>query len=365
MLVVLRVKKIPHFHEGFLLVCGYFMKLTAVILLTFVFGRLAAQTLGGNTVFSFLDLPGTPQLTALGGINNSVITDDAGPSFNDPALLRPSMHGEISASFSTLYSGIRNYGCWAAVHKASWQTTFAVGVNYLDYGNVTQTDAAGNILGDFRPSDYVVQAAASRRYEKKWFYGMTLKFIHSAYGYYRSSGLALDVGLNYYDSANLFQAGLTLRNMGIQLSPFPGTTRGDLPFDLSLGLTKRLAKAPLQFSFTAHHLQQFNIRYNDTTFNNYNGFDQDNKNAAFSFDKLLRHFILAAQAFPEEKVEITVAYNYLRRKELNIGPAGNGFTGFSFGLGVLLKKLQLRYARGFYTNTTGYNQFGLDLRLND
>jgi hypothetical protein len=31
----------------------------------------------------------------------------------------------------------------------------------------------------------------------------------------------------------------------------------------------------------------------------------------------------------------------------------------------LLKKLQLRYARGFYTNTTGYNQFGLNLRLND
>ncbi|MBN9380139.1 MAG: type IX secretion system protein PorQ [Chitinophagaceae bacterium] len=341
------------------------MKLIAAILLTFAFGRIAAQTLGGNTVFSFLDLPGTPQLTALGGINNTALTNDVGLSFNDPALLRPAMHGEISASFSTLYDGISNYSCWAAMHSARWQTTFAAGVDYLDYGNATQTDATGNILGDFRPSDYVVQVAASRRYEKKWFYGLTLKFLHSAYGYYRSSGAALDIGLNYYDSAHLFQAGFTLRNMGIQLSPYPGTTRGDLPFDLSLGLTKRLAKAPLQFSLTAHHLQQFNIRYNDTTFNNYNGFDQNNKDASFTFDKLLRHFILAAQVFPEDRVEITVAYNYLRRKELNIGPAGNGFTGFSFGLGVLLKKLQLRYARGFYTNTTGYNQFGLDLRLND
>lgn len=341
------------------------MKLIAAILFSFTLHHVAAQGLGGSTVFNFLDLPNTPQLTALGGINNSAITNDVGLSFTHPALLRSSMHAQFDASFSNLYGGIRNYNCWAAMHSSRWQTNFAAGVDFIDYGNITQTDPSGNIMGDTRPSDYVIQAAASRQYEKKWFYGVTLKFIHSAYGIYRSSGMAMDIGVNYYDSAQLFQVGLTLRNMGVQLSPYPGTERQALPFDLSLGLTKRLAKAPLQFSFTAHHLQEFNIRYNDTLFNNYNGFDQNNKNGSFTVDKLFRHFILAAQAFPEDRVELTIAYNYLRRKELNIGPAGNGFTGFSFGLGVLLKKLQLRYARGFYNNTSGYNQFGLNLRLND
>src|SRR6185437_13343212 len=105
--------------------------------------------------------------------------------------------------------------------------------------------------------------------------------------------------------------GLTLRNMGVQFHPYPSTTRGDLPFDLSLGLTKRLARAPIQFSFTAHHLQQFNLRYDDTAFNSYNGFDQNNKSSSFTVDKLFRHFILAAQVFPGDRVEITVAYNYL------------------------------------------------------
>ena len=65
------------------------------------------------------------------------------------------------------------------------------------------------------------------------------------------------------------------------------------------------------------------------------------------------------------KVEITVAYNYLRRKELNIGDATNGLTGFSLGVGVLLKKWQLRYARSYYQNSTAYNQFGINLSLND
>ena len=49
------------------------MKLIAAILFSFAFGRIAAQTLGGNTVYSFLDLPGTPQLTALGGIKEKVL----------------------------------------------------------------------------------------------------------------------------------------------------------------------------------------------------------------------------------------------------------------------------------------------------
>ncbi|HEY4205653.1 MAG TPA: type IX secretion system protein PorQ [Puia sp.] len=341
------------------------MKLVIVVLFSLVISPAAAQTLGGNTVFSFLDLPASPQLTALGGINNSVITGDIGLSFTNPALLRPSMHGQIDASFSRLYGGVNNYNCWAAIHSARWRTTFAAGVDFIDYGNITQTDAAGNILGDMHPNDYVAQVAASRRYEKKWFYGATLKFIHSSYGYYRSSGAALDIGINYYDSARLFQAGVTLRNMGVQFHPYPGTTRGDLPFDISIGITKRLAKAPIQFSFTAHHLQQFNIRYDDTAFSNYNGFDQNNKGSSFTVDKIFRHFIFAAQVFPEDRLEITVAYNYLRRKELNIGEAGNGFTGFSFGLGALFKKLEIRYAHGFYTNTAGYNQFGLNLRLND
>jgi hypothetical protein len=252
-----------------------------------------------------------------------------------------------------------------AAHSSRLLTTFAAGVNYFDYGNITQTDPAGNILGEFHPADYVAQVSASRQYEKKWFYGATLKFIHSGYGIYHSSGAAMDIGVNYYDSARLFQVGFTARNMGVSLSSYAGTQPGELPFDLEIGITKRLAKAPLQFSFTAHHLQDFNIRYSDTAFNNQNGFDQNNKGSSFTIDKLFRHFIFAAQAFPEDKVEITLAYNYLRRKDLIIGNDPNGFTGFSLGVGVLLKRWQMRYARGYYQNNTAYNQFGLNLRLND
>jgi hypothetical protein len=341
------------------------MKLTATILFCLFLYNASAQTLGGNTVYNFLNLPNTPQLTALGGINVSDISDDVGLSFNNPALLRASMHAQMNACFNSFYAGIDNYSLWMAARSSRLQTNFAAGVNYFDYGNIPQTDPAGNILGEFHPADYVAQISASRQYEKKWFYGATLKFIHSGYGIYHSSGAAMDVGINYYDSVHLFQVGFTARNMGVSFKAYDGTQPGELPFDLEIGITKRLAKAPLQFSFTAYHLQDFNIRYSDTAFNNQNGFDQNSKGSSFTIDKLFRHFIFAAQAFPEEKVEITLAYNYLRRKDLIIGDDPNGFTGFSLGVGVLLKRWQVRYARGYYQNNTAYNQFGLNLRLND
>src|SRR6202011_1637362 len=109
-------------------------------------------------------------------------------------------------------------------------------------------------------------------YMEKWNYGATFKFINSNYGQYQSNGIAVDVGVLYTDSARLFFASVLAKNMGFQLKKYAGTQAGDLPFDLELGLTKRLQHAPFSFSLTAHHLHRFDIQYNDTTFNNENGF---------------------------------------------------------------------------------------------
>lgn len=339
-----------------------------VLLITFIglsFFTARSQTLGGNSVFNFLKLSNTPQLTGLGGINISNQTPDIGLAFNNPALLRPSMHAQASFVFNSFYAGIRNYHLMTGYRHEKWETDFAFGVNYFTYGSIPETDMSGNILGNFKPTDYVVQVMASRQYKERWHYGATLKFIHSGYGNYRSSGVALDAGLTYTDTASIIQVSLVMKNMGAQLSSYTGAGPADLPFDLQIGISKKLAKAPLQFSFTAHQLHRFDIRYEDTAFNNENGFDQNPGGKKYIFDKLFRHIVVAAQLYIGDKVEVSAAYNHLRRKELNIGNTANGLNGFSLGIGVLLKKLQIRYARSYYQNNSGYNQFGLNLRLTD
>ena len=115
-------------------------------------------------MFNFLRFPNTPQLTALGGVNVSNISNDVGLSFNNPSQLRPEMHGQVNFVFNSMYASINNYHLSGAYHSEMLNTSFGGGINYFDYGNILQTDAAGNTLGDFHPNDYVVQISASRRY---------------------------------------------------------------------------------------------------------------------------------------------------------------------------------------------------------
>lgn len=321
--------------------------------------RLPAQTLGGNAVFNFLSQSNSAQLSALGGVNVSAIGNDVGMAFHNPALLRDGMHQQLSASFNSFLAGIRNYSLTTAFHAEDMQTNFAVGANFFDYGNITQTDASGLILGTFRPVDYVVQVMASRQYHERFRYGATLKYINSNYGQYRSSGLALDLGLSYYDSANQLQVSVVVKNMGTQLATYDGSNRKEeLPFDLQAGVTKRLENAPFQFSLTAHHLQAFNTYYNDTSFRASEGENGYAKNT--TVQKIFSHLVLSAQVFLSDKLEIDAGYNFQRRQDLNAFNVTSGLNGFTFGTAVLLKKLQIRYAAGFYQSNL-FNQLSLNL----
>lgn len=323
-----------------------------------------AQTLGGNSVFNFLKLSNTPQLTASGSVNVSQTSNDVGLAFNNPALLKPSMHTQMNAVFNSFYAGIKVYHLSLGYRNEKLKTNFLWGLNYFDYGSTSETDASGNMLGKFRPTDWVMQVSASRNYLDKWNYGATVKFINSNYAQYHSNGLALDIGVLYVDSAKLFSASLLAKNMGTQLKKYQGSDPDDLPFDLQIGITKRLSKAPFSFSLTAQQVHQFDINYNDTTFNSENGF-ANSSTKKFSFEKLINHFVFATTIYVGDRVEVMAGYNFLRRKELRIGNAANGLNGFSLGTGVKLGKLQLRYARAYYQSNTAINQLGLNMKLND
>lgn len=339
------------------------VKLIFLILTIFLNTSVFSQTLGGNSVFNFLKLANTPQLSALGGVNVSGVSNDIGMSFNNPALLKSSMHSQMNAVFNSFYGDVKVYHLSLGYRNDKLNTNFSWGLNYLAYGNTVQTDASGNELGSFRPVDWVMQLSASRKYLEKWNYGLTIKIINSNYGQFRSSGIAADLGLLFHDTVNLFSASIVAKNMGTQLKRYNGTTADDLPFDLQIGFTKRLAKAPLAFSLTAQRIHRFDILYNDTLFNNENGFENARQNK-FTIDKLINHLIIGTTIYAGDRVEVQAGYNFLRRKELNIGNLSNGLNGFSIGAGVLFGKLQVRYARAYYQSNTAYNQFGLNMQLN-
>jgi hypothetical protein len=337
------------------------MKRIIFLLLLLAVNKAESQTLGGNAVFSFLTQPNTAQVAALGSVNVSSISNDVGMAFSNPALLRDSMHQQISSSFYSFAEGVKQYGMQTAFHLSGIRSNLGIGVQYLDYGTITQTDASGNILGNFRPSDYVVQLMYSKQYKEKWWIGFDTKFINSNYGMYRSSGIAVDAGFAYYDKENLLQVSVVAKNMGVQLKTYTGSgNKEELPFDLQAGITKRLLNAPLQFSLTAHHLHRYDVFYNDTLFNSQEG--DTRFGTSSNFQRIMSHLVFSTDIFLGNQFQITAALNLMRRQSLNAYNITNGLNGFSLGFGVLLNKLQIRYATGFYQQNL-FHQISLNFKL--
>jgi hypothetical protein len=330
-----------------------------LILVGFISSGTAAQTIGGTAVYNFMKLPASPLLTSFGGVNVSYKTNEAGLTANNPSLLSEDLNGQLALSFNSFLGGIKTYSLTGVYHRENINTSFGGHIYYVDYGSIPQTDASGNISGNFRPADFVAQVSAGRKYLEKFSYGASFKFIYSSYQQFKSTALAVDFGLHYTDSANHFFASFVAKNMGAQLKTYAGE-REDLPFDLQIGITKKLAKAPLGFSLTAQHLHHFDILYNDTTFNN----DNDLHPATNFFNKALNHFVIATHIYLGKNLEAAVGYNHLRRNELNIGSAGNGLNGFSLGVRIKFQKLQVLYALSNYQRNIAYHQLGLTLALN-
>ena len=337
-----------------------FVLLRAFLILALLFSFTAgfSQTLGGRAAYSFLKLPPSPLLAAAGGVNVSYAAGEVSLTANNPALLQKDISKQINSSFNAFLAGTRAYSLTGALHSTKLATTFGGHIYTFDYGNIAGTDAAGNVVGQFRPLEYVIQVSAAKNYLDNWTYGLTLKFISSTLGQYRSSAVAADVGVLFQDTARGFSASVVVKNMGTQLTNYT-TEKEELPFELQAGVTKRLARAPFAFSVTAQHLQTLDIVYNDTAFNRDN-----NISAATSvLDKLVTHLIVASHIYAGQNLEATIGYNLLRRRELATGNEGNGLTGFSAGLRLRLSKLQVTYARTAYQRGVAANLIGITVHL--
>ena len=146
----------------------------------------SSQTIGGNAVYNFLNLPVAAQASGLGGINISNQSNDLSMAYGNPSLLRDSMNSQVSTDFNLQYAGIINYFASAAYTPPNLHINFAFAINFLDYGSTRQTDAYGNLQGNFYARDYSIEFMASGKYEKNWYYGVSAKFINSSYGQYKS-----------------------------------------------------------------------------------------------------------------------------------------------------------------------------------
>jgi len=329
---------------------GFFMALFSLNV-TFIH----AQTTAGNASFSFLSLPSSPKASSLGGLNISSMQSDMGLAMHTPSLLTSDMNGQLLVGIKPYFAGIQQYDLFAVQHWQQKNITTGFGVHFLDYGNIPMTDMAGNELGTIHPNDYEVQFSAATNYIEHFRIGSTLKFIRSNYGMYQSSGVAMDIGLTYLSASNLSQASILVKNVGVQLSS--SGTKQELPFNLILGWSKKLAYAPIQFSITADRLSVWNNSYFDPTYSDLYG-----ASSATSLQNVFNHLTLASELYIGDQVDINLGYNFIRRYDLNVYNQSNGLNGFSAGVGFKLDKLRLQYGNSFF-QSNAFHHFALTYQI--
>lgn len=343
-------------------------KLTLTCLLFFGITLAAkAQVNGGLYAFEYLRMSNSPYVSALGGIAPASPDRNVSLTLQNPALLRPIFHQQLSLNYNAFYGDIHIANVQYAHHHAKSKTDIGFGIQYLNYGSLDFNDIYGNTVGSFNANDFSLNISASRQYSAKWRYGATLKYAQSFLGDVSGSAILADFGIAYIDTVKKITIGAVAKNMGVAIKKYnPQHNAEALPFDLQLGITKQLENVPIRLFAVVHHLNRWNIRYDnpaDKAKNIFNQNDTSDIDKKYFFDKLFRHLNFGAEIIFAKRLTFTAAYNHLRRKENGV-ENGQGAAGFSFGLSLELNKMQLRYGRAYYGSGGAYNEFGINIDIN-
>jgi len=332
----------------------------SIATLSFCLCTLLSFSQAGSYVYSFLDLPVSSRIAALGGSNVSLKDNDLSFAFKNPALLTAENDNQISLSMANYLADIK-FGTAMYGFNIKKNNYFAVGVQYIDYGKFSERTDVDLEIGEFSAKDMALYIAYARPITSRITVGGTLKPIFSSFERYTSYGFAVDAGVNYTNPEKQFSAGLVLRNIGTQLKGYYSNESGQhlepLPFDIQAGITQKLKHAPFRFSLTLHNLQRWNLNYQSANL-------EEDKEKEISFaDMAFRHTIWGVEFVPGKNFYLVASYNHRRHNELKM-PGFKSSTGFSFGGGLKLYKFQVGFGMStFQTGNVAY-QFSLATSLN-
>ncbi len=312
---------------------------------------LQAQ-IGGDSVYEFLQFPSSARVAALGDHLITVKDADVSLAFANPSVLNPEMHQQLSFNHSFLMDGISHgyvgYGHYLSQHNVSVHG----GMQYVNYGQFNLADEFGNLNGTFKAGEYALTLGIGKQLYEKLSVGMNVKFISSQLESYNSFGLSGDIGATYQDTSSNIAFSLLFRNIGTQLSTYTPDFRERLPYEVQLGLSKRLKYLPLRFSVIYRYLNRWNILYDDPNNRENTFFIDDFDNPSSSNTQLtnfFRHFVFSGEFLfgKAENFRMRVGYNVLRAQELKVSNL-RSLAGFSFGVGVKVNRFRVDYGQGVF-----------------
>ena len=295
-----------------------------VILAFFVLFSYEIRAQESETVYNFLRLPVSAHAAALGGDNITIDDDDPTMVFHNPALVSNVTDRSLNLNYMTYMEGVKVASA-SFVKALRKRATWAVEAQYVDYGSMKQTTAENEVIGKVSAKDIAVGGTFTYALSNKIAGGVTAKFVSSSLAGFNSIGMAVDLGLNYLNPELGLSVSAVARNLGGQLKAYEDDFE-KLPFDLQLGVSKRLGESPLRFSVTMTRLHDWD-------------------------DKFVNHLVFGAEAFLADNIWIGGGLNPRRSDEMKISDGeteSSHGAGLSFGGGLQLERFKLQLAYGKY-----------------
>lgn len=321
-----------------------------------------AQT-AGSSVFAFMNMPSSARQMALGSNLVCGSTSDLGQLWNNPASRTLKMNKSFMGSYNRYIADISSgFFCYATQIKQ--KRLFALGLMYNDYGSFKGMDEAGISTGTFSAQDQCFFMSYKQNSGKKGHLGINLKYIYSIYESFVSNGLSSDISYSFVDSSKLFNITGFIRNIGFQAIPYAETQRQRLPLEMAINVSKQLAHLPMRYQFIFHNLQNPDMRYTLYNTGQKDEFGNNKIQKMTMGDNILRHIHFSNELFLSKQLTLRMGYNHMRRKEMS-QEQRRGAAGFSWGIGLNYKKMELGYSSSCYFAGQNTNQFSVLLKLSE
>ena len=317
-----------------------------------------------NSSYNSLNLNNSSRVLSMGGDVISIVDNDVSLAFQAPSLLNKEMNRQMSFNFVDYVSDI-NFISFHYAQKISNNLMIFSGLDAINYGEFIGSDATGNSTSLFTANQQIFTLGTAKQISDKFTVGTNIKLLNSQLESYHSLSLSSNVSTTYFNKENNLAATLLFKNMGKPIKSYTSNSE-NLPFEIQLGLSKSLQHLPFRYSLVLHHLNVYDIS-NDYNLNTI--YDLTTNTIIIKKEtvakKMLRHVILGGELNPFRKsLYLRAGFNFQRREDLKLSSSFS-MSGFSWGMGFSVKKIQINYSRSALHSSSVLNSFSLITNLSN
>lgn len=296
-----------------------------------------------NNAYDFLNIGNSARVVALG--DSWVPFSDADIQFaaNNPASVSDTLDGDMSLSYINYFNGM-NFATVQYAKSFEKAGNFVGTVQYHNYGRNEETTESGQVVGEFSAADYSLTLGWGRALSEKLNIGANLKMAVIQYDIY--TGMALGVDLSaLYKADNGWVCGTAIRNVGGELFNNYRGKNCFMPTRVQIGASKKLEHLPFRLMVVYDNVQKWKLDDGavETNTNLFGDEYQSDSHVKSFVSNLWHHFIVGGELNLGHNLAIRGSYDSGRRYEMLVDTA-RGMTGFSFGVGLHVKRFTIDYA---------------------